>query len=268
MDPHDPNRDISASRGTTTTKRQRDYQEQLTQKPPQTRRMMGMGLGEFVESRSSSSSSSSGSSSGSSSSVRLFSTGEIDALGCAAEPKSPARAESSSSVSTHPPQGTGSIRPVVAAVNGSEGAGAGPSDGVPAASSGGSFIVQSVTAGGISIPTKSAIDVGGPIGGGGGGGAGGNETGSDPSPWVYTVEGEAVDDNELGHRMSYLQMRGFDRAILDLMDESLQGIFEESDLESCEHEGCSDDKVESERAYRPCDPPAVAQPAVVTPERA
>lgn len=85
--------------------------------------------------------------------------------------------------------------------------------------------------------------------------------------WVYTsVENKyedvaaavAADENELGHRMSYLEMRGYDQALLDLMDES---IYEESSDDQD-----ADNKVEM--CYAPCEPiPVVAQPAVVTPER-
>lgn len=77
----------------------------------------------------------------------------------------------------------------------------------------------------------------------------------------------AVDENELGHRMSYLQMRGYDQALLDLMDES---IFEESSDEYLEQQLLhqDSDKVEREISYAPCDPtPVVPQPVVVTPER-
>ena len=293
-----PDRGVSGTTTTTTpSKRQRDFQEQLTQeKPPQTRRMMGMGLGDLVvEGRSSSTSSCSRSGSGSSSSAPsdgLFSTGEIDLLfrGCApaAESKSSltlsplkspalnAISPSTSGDSAMPPQGM-STPPAVASTGGSEEAAGGSS------APGGSFIFQSVSGGSSCVPPTKSKSTSSAAGEEeaveGGGGAVGSNVEPPPNPWVYTVEGEVLDDNELGHRMSYLQMRGYDRAILDLMDESLQGIYEESDFggpgyHEEDHESHSD-KVETESAivvevvsYGPCDLPRFAQPAVVTPERA
>ncbi|CAN0208962.1 unnamed protein product [Scytosiphon promiscuus] len=43
------------------------------------------------------------------------------------------------------------------------------------------------------------------------------------SDWVCRREGEDVDENELGLRMGYLQMRGFDKSLMDMMDESVYG---------------------------------------------
>lgn len=250
---------------TSTSKRQRsteDYQDQLLLKqPPQTRRMMGMGLGLGFPAGSSSSGVASDRSS------PLFSSSNDLAArrvaGLVSPPKLIGRDTSSSSISdsSSNPKGSGSAMPSVRAdseeieIESHDEAG---------------FVVQSKSKSKSISTLKKSPEVGGegsssstPVAVAG--------SRSSSNDWTYTVEKDDVDEHELGHRLSYLQMRGYDQALLDVMDE---GILEESsEAYSSASELGHTEQVEIQYAgvevsYDPRDGPLFAsQPAVVTPER-
>lgn len=270
--------DLDPPRGnastTTTSKRQRgaeDYQDQLQQqqqRPPQTRRMIGMGLA-FPGSSGGGGALTNPSLSSpvvSSSSSRNDMVARVAGL-VAPPPKSMIGCEASiTSSSSYRTKGSGSAT-------------------MPSSSS--------VPAESEEIENEShdarAEQVGGRDGGfssvlpasdsnsklkspevvvaGGGSRTEPNGGSSSGHSRAFTVEKNDVDENELGYRLSYLQMRGYDQALLDVMDE---GILEESSEEfsSASEQGLAD-QVESEQqytgveiSYDPRD-----QPAVVTPER-
>lgn len=274
---------------TTTSKRQRsndDYQDHLLQQPPQTRRMIGMGLEGFPGS------------SGERTSSPLYSStcrGDLAArrvqglvssppkltIGCEASISSSISDTSSSS-----PKGSGSTLCCVMQVAESEGIeNESHDDQVAAGKIDGSFFSSGVfpsesnstsknsnsTSKDSNSNSKSPEAVGDR---GGSRRCTSSSSSSDDHDRAYSVDKEGdVDEFELGHRLSYLQMRGYDQALLDVMDE---GILEESSDEysSSSELGHAEQQVleshqqqyyevaEVEVSFVPRD-----QPAVVTPER-
>lgn len=108
---------------------------------------------------------------------------------------------------------------------------------------------------------------------------GGSTSSSEWDPdWVCRRDGEEVDENELGRRMGYLQMRGFDKSLMDMMDES---VYDEDSECSDEYRLFSrgyggDDEPQHERRQQGDDSEIKVevllsevrpQPVVITPER-
>lgn len=242
---------------TTTSKRQRsteDNPDHLLQQPPQTRRMIGMGLG-FPGSGSSGSSASS-----SNRPSPLFSTSNVAGLVASTPPaklmigRGASIGSTSDSSSSSISKRSGSSLSVLVA----------DSEEIEDESH---DEAEKIGAGGFSSTrsknsnTSKSPEVAAAVGHG----EGSRRRNSSDDP-AYPVEKDDVDEHELGHRLSYLQMRGYDQALLDVMDE---GILEESsdDYASASELGYHDNQVDTfytgvEISYDVRD-----QPAVVTPER-
>ena len=250
---------------TPTTKRQRsteDYQGQLLQQtPPQTRRMIGMGLG--LGFPGSSSSGSGASNRSASDSAFLSPSNEEGLAACVSPPKltigrGASISSSISSSMSFSSKGSGSTISSALAADSEEIESASPDDrggfsGVPTESK-------------IASNSKSpdAVFVGG--------GGSRRSCSSVGRTYAAVEKDHDVDEHELGHRLSYLQMRGYDQRLLDVMDE---GILEESSEEyssASEGLGHHPDQVESQQEYYHYAGVEISfdlreQPAVVTPER-
>lgn len=253
---------------TTTSKRPRsaeDFQENPLQQPPQTRRMMGMGLG-FP-----------GVSDASNRSPAVFSS-------AVASSSTDFAARVSSLVAT-PPKLIGRDASSSRRVSGSSSSvskGSGPAtSSVPLMADCEEIEIESHDDDKKIIVEAKAQNIGGGFGSTKkkskspeteqrAAVAEAEAVGSNGSDgWSYAVEQNEVDEHELGHRLSYLQMRGYSQELLDVMDE---GILEEPSegYSSASELGGHTEQVEQQQLYISVEIPyeqSGAMPAVVTPER-
>lgn len=89
--------------------------------------------------------------------------------------------------------------------------------------------------------------------------------GGTSSASLYLIEGEEIDDRELGHRMAFLSWRGYDEALLRVMHEIVYDDEDENVRDSpeddfdfreadCRDGGRSSSVAGGEESYVPCDP--------------
>eukprot|EP00752_Nemacystus_decipiens_P014772 g13151.t1 len=244
--------DFENEPATTTSKRQRSTAEDcqdhlLQQQPPQTRRMIGMGLGLGFPG-------SSGGGSNRTTSRHISSSNDLPLSVSSPEliigrgASSSSSSSSSSSESRLSSKGSGSAIPSALAADrssiGSEGVENESREEVAAGE-------QKIGALCLGVPNESkrsnspARD-GAVVQAGEGGGAG-SRSSSDGQSSRPVEQDPDVDEHELGHRLSYLQMRGYDQALLDVMDE---GILEESSEEYSSASSASEELGLTEQAFQ------------------